>query len=63
MTTHEKVKPDWDKAKKHLDRMFKAVQEIGFPGLFMGGQIAAYQGLFDAGDRSTALYLAIMELH
>jgi len=53
---------DWDKAKKHLERMFEHCRDIGPASLYVAGQIIAYQLLLEAGDRSEQLYDAIMKL-
>lgn len=51
---------DWEAAESHVRNLLMEYEKIGFPGMLGAARLSTLIELFEDGDRSEALYEAMM---
>jgi hypothetical protein len=51
---------DWEAAESHVHNLLKEYEQIGFAGMLGAAHLQTLIGLYEDGDRSEALYEAMM---
>lgn len=51
---------DWEAADRHVRALVKLYEQIGIPGMLGAARLCTFVDLYEDGDRSEALYEAMM---
>ena len=51
---------DWKRAERHVRAVIKLYERIGIPGMLGAARLCTLVDLYEDGDRSEALYTAMM---